>query len=128
MEALRLEADDSAAKVDELSTKVKALEQENMQKEQEITSLQHRNSVLEKEVEKLEGLHKDAKAAADESSHHGTQNEAHQRKIQVLEEEAEQTDKVLRETNEKYVLPMRWNNTRLTCNQAPTHRRQGWSL
>lgn len=107
MEALRLEADDSAAKVDELSTKVKALEQENMQKEQEITSLQHRNGVLEKEVEKLEGLHKDAKAAADESVHHGTQNEAHQRKIQVLEEEAEQTDKVLRETNEKYVMDLR---------------------
>ena len=67
MNALRIEADDSAAKVDELAAKVKTLEQENLSKEQEITSLQHKNQMLESEVEKLEGMHKDAKAAADES-------------------------------------------------------------
>jgi chromosome segregation ATPase len=58
MNALRAEADESAAKVEELSAKVRTLEQENLQKEQEITSLQHKNGVLEQEVEKLEGLHK----------------------------------------------------------------------
>lgn len=104
MNALRLEADDSAAKVEELSARVKTLEQENLQKEQEITSLQHKNGVLEQEVEKLETLHKDAKAAVDESAQHGSQNESLTRRLQLLEEEAEENDKNLRETNEKYVL------------------------
>lgn len=103
MNALRLEADESGAKVEELSSKVKSLEQENLQKEQEITSLQHKNSVLEQEVDKLENLHKDAKAAADESAQHGTTNETLQRRLQLLEEEAETNDKNLRETNEKCV-------------------------
>lgn len=103
MEALRVEADESSSKVDELQAKVKTLDQENLSKEQEITSLTHRNGVLEAEVEKLEKLHGDAKAAADESSQHGTQNESLTRKIQLLEDEAEANDKTLRETNEKYV-------------------------
>jgi tropomyosin len=103
MEALRVEADESAVKAEELAKKVKALEQENLAKEQEITSLQHKNGVLEQEVEKLEKLHGEAKNAADESAQHGTQNDALTRKLQLLEEEAEQNDKNLRETNEKYV-------------------------
>ena len=103
MTALRVEADESSAKNEELATKLKTLEQENLSKEQEITSLQHKNSVLETEVEKLEGLHKDAKSAADESAQHGTQNEGLQRRLQLLEEEAEENDKNLRETNEKCV-------------------------
>ena len=82
--------------------KVKSLEQENMAKEQEITSLTHRNQLLETEVEKLEGAHKESKAVADESSHHSSQNEALQRRLQLLEDEAEQADKNLRESNEKY--------------------------
>ena len=101
MNALRLEADESAAKVEELTTKVKQLEQENLAKEQEITSLSHKNTVLETELEKLEGGLKDAKAAADESAQHGSQNESLQRKLQVLEEEAEAADKKMKETTEK---------------------------
>ena len=103
MNALRVEADGSAAQVDELKAKVKTLEQENLQKEQEITSLQHKQSVLEQEVEKIEGLHTKAKADADQSAQHSTTSENLQRKVQVLEEELEQNDKNLRETNEKYV-------------------------
>lgn len=101
MAALRVEADENAAKVEEFKAKIKTLEQDNLTKEQEITSLTHKNKVLETEVEKLEGGIKDAKAAADESSQHGTQNENLQRKLQLLEEEAEEADKNLRETNEK---------------------------
>lgn len=103
MNALRIEADESAGKVEELSAKVKTLEQENLSKEQEITSLQHKNSMLEQEVEKLEKMHGEAKNAADESAQHGTQNDALTRKLQLLEEEAEENDKNLRETNEKCV-------------------------
>lgn len=116
MNALRLEADESAAKVEELQTKVKSLEQENLAKEQEITSLSHKNQLLETELEKLESGLKDAKAAADESSQHGTQNESLQRRLQLLEEEAEEADKNLRETNEKYVTPHA--RTRSTCRSS----------
>jgi tropomyosin len=105
MNALRIEADESAGKVEELSAKVKTLEQENLSKEQEITSLQHKNSMLEQEVEKLEKMHGEAKNAADESAQHGTQNDALTRKLQLLEEEAEENDKNLRETNDKSVSP-----------------------
>lgn len=105
MSALRLEADDAQAKVEELKTKVRTLEQENLAKEQEITSLNHRNQLLEGEVEKLELSVKEAKDAATQSAQHDTQNEALQRRLQLLEEEAEEADRNLRETNEKYASP-----------------------
>jgi len=103
LSALRIEADDANAKLEEAQSKVKSLEQENLQKEQEITSMKHKNSLLESEVEKLEKLHAEAKGAADESAQHGTQNESLTRKLQLLEEENEESEKQLRETNEKYV-------------------------
>lgn len=106
MEKLKMEAEETGAKNEELGSKVKTLEQENMSKEQEITSLTHRNQLLEAEVEKLEGQNKDAKSAADEHSHHSTENEALQRRLQLLEDEAEQADKSLKETNEKYDIVM----------------------
>lgn len=101
MNALRIEADEATSKNEDLQKQVKALEQENLQKEQEITSLQHKNGLLEAEVEKLEASVKDAKLLADEGSQHGTQNETLQRRLQLLEEEAEEADKNLRETNDK---------------------------
>ena len=101
MNALRLEADTANSKVEELQVKVKALEQENLQKEQELTSLQHKNNLLEAEVEKLEEGIKAAKAAAEEGTSSVSHNEALQRRLQLLEEEAEEADKNLRETNDK---------------------------
>lgn len=101
MNSLRLEADEASAKAEEFQTKVKTLEQENLSKEQEITSLQHKNGLLEAEVEKLETAIKDFKKAADEGQQHGTQNESLTRRLQLLEDEAEQADKTLREANEK---------------------------
>lgn len=103
MNSLRIEADEATAKVQELQDKVKALEQENLIKEQEVTSLQHKNGLLEAEVEKLESHNKEIKATAEESTQHGHQNETLQRRLQLLEEEAEEADKNLRETNDKYV-------------------------
>jgi tropomyosin, fungi type len=101
MQALRVEADEHQAKSEELQAKVKALEQENLAKEQEITSLTHRNQLLESEVEKLETGLKEAKEQAGQSAQHGQQNESLQRRLQLLEEEAEEADKTLRETNDK---------------------------
>jgi tropomyosin, fungi type len=101
MTALRTEADTLHAENTELKAKIKTLEQESLAKEQEITSLGHRNQVLEGQVDKLEGTHKDLKASADQSTTHSTNAENLQRKVQVLEEEAEKTDRDLREANEK---------------------------
>ena len=101
MNQLRVEVEESTATAEELKAKVKILEQDNLQKEQEITSLQHKNGLLESEVEKLETEIKNHKGAAEEGHQHGTQNEALQRRLQLLEEEAEEADKNLRETNDK---------------------------
>lgn len=136
MSALRLEADEAHEKNEELKARVKTLEQENLEKEQEITSLTHRNQLLEGEVEKLESSAKEAKDAASQSAQHDTQNEALQRRVQLLEEEAEEADRNLRETNEKYVplcSPLSFLGGAVKANyrtlpQAPPNRRQGWSL
>ena len=109
MQALRVEADEHQAKREELQARVKTLEQEALAKEQEITSLTHRNQLLEGEVEKLETGLKEAKDAAGQSAQHGQQNESLQRRMQLLEEEAEEADKTLRETNDKYEM------TRILC-------------
>jgi tropomyosin len=101
MNQLRIEADEASAKVEDLQKDVKSLDQQNLMKEQEITSLNHKNSVLEAEVEKLEAQVKEHKATAEEGSQHGTHNETLQRRLQLLEEEAEEADKNLRETNDK---------------------------
>jgi tropomyosin len=103
MNSLRIEADEANGKVQELQDRVKTLEAENLAKEQEVTSLQHKNGLLEAEVEKLESNNKEIKATAEESTQHGRQNETLQRRLQLLEEEAEEADKNLRETNDKYV-------------------------
>ena len=106
MNTLRLEAEDAQEKAEELKAKVRTMEQENLAKEQEITSLNHRNQLLEGEVEKMETTLKEAKDAANQSAQHDTQNEALQRRLQILEEEAEEADRNLRETNEKYALSL----------------------
>lgn len=131
MNNLRIEADEAHEKNEELNNKIRTLEQESLAKEQEITSLNHRNSLLEEEVEKLENSVKDAKDAAGASAQHDTQNEALQRRVQLLEEEAEENEKTLRETNEKYDLHL--NNlltSMLTLDffQAPPDRCQGRPL
>jgi tropomyosin, fungi type len=102
MQALRTEADQHQAKAHELQAKVKTLEQETLAKEQEITSLTHRNQLLEGQIDKLDTAAKEAKDAAGQVAQHGQQNETLQRKLQLLEEEAEEADKTLRETNDKY--------------------------
>ena len=104
MNQLRIEQQESEAKVEALSTKVKTLEQENLAKEQEITSLSHKNHVLETEMEKMEAGIADLKKEINNKGEHGTQNEALQRRLQILEEEAEEADKNIRETNDKYEL------------------------
>ena len=101
MEALRIEADDSAARAEEFKGKYAEAERDNMAKGQQITSLEHKLSVLEAEVEKLEAQVKTYKDEAGAGAAAGNQAESAQRKLQVLEEEAEASDKIIRELNEK---------------------------
>ena len=101
MNALRLEQETAVAKSEELAAKVKVLEQENLSKEQEITSLSHKNQLLETEVEKLEERVTGAKKELDSHTEASSQHDSLQRRLQLLEEEAEESDKNLRETNEK---------------------------
>lgn len=102
MAQLREEADQAVAQVEELSGKVKALEQENLTKDQEIRSLSHKNQLLEEEVDKLETSLSEAKAASAEGSAHSKTNENLTRKMQILEDEAEEAQKKLKSTNEAY--------------------------
>ena len=100
MAQLREEADQAVAQVEELTGKVKSLEQENLTKDQEIRSLSHKNQLLEVEVDKLETALSEAKAASAEGSAHSKTNENLTRKLQILEDEAEESQKKLKETNE----------------------------
>jgi tropomyosin, fungi type len=77
------------------------LELTNTSKDQEITSLTHRNELLEKKLEEHEEkLEKFKGLESDESGARG-EKESMERKIALLEEEAEQNDKNLKETTEK---------------------------
>ena len=62
----------------------------------------HRNGLLEAEVEKLEAGIKAAKDEASQGRDHSTHNESLQRRLQLLEDEAEEADRNMRETNDKY--------------------------
>lgn len=103
MAHLKEKEEEALAKVEELQVKVKALEQENLAKEQEITSLSHKNQLLEADVEKLETSNKELKVKVEATGQQSIQSEGLQRRLQLLEEEAEQADANIRETNEKYV-------------------------
>lgn len=103
MNALRMETDQAHTKNEELAARVKLLEQENLTKEQDIVSLTHQNTLLTKDLEKTEKTLAEAKSAADTGAAHGSEVDSLNRKLQLLEEEAEEADKNLRETNEKQV-------------------------
>ena len=99
--ALRGETETAHEKIDELSSKVKSLDLSNTSKDQEITSLTHRNELLEKKLEEYEEkLDKFKGLENDESGARG-ERESLLRKVALLEEEAEQNDKNLKETTEK---------------------------
>jgi tropomyosin, fungi type len=75
-----------------------------LQKEQEISSLNHRLSVTDASLEKAEAKLTETKLAATEGEQSKTTNEGLLRKIQMLEEELDATEKNVKETVEKYVL------------------------
>lgn len=91
-------------RAEEAEAKNKKLEQEIYTRDQEITSLQHKLSVLDESLEKAEAKLADAKAATEEGETSKMTAENLTRKIQLLEEELDTAEKNVKETVEKYVL------------------------
>lgn len=103
MNSLRVEADNAVTRAEEAEAKNKKYEQALLEKDQEITSLQHRLGVLDAELEKAEAKVADSKAAQMEGEHSKMTSEGLTRKIQLLEEELDAAEKNVKETVEKCV-------------------------
>lgn len=101
LNSLRVEADAASERADELAAKNKQLEQELLTKDQEIASLQHKLSVAEADLDKLEGKVHEHKTAREEHESNATNSESLQRKVDVLEGELDTAEKNLRETTDK---------------------------
>ncbi|KAH9989879.1 tropomyosin, partial [Russula vinacea] len=74
---------------------------ELLQKEQEITSLNHRLNVYEQDLDKSESKLAEAKASLSDAESGKTTNEGLMRKVQLLEDELDTAEKNLKETVEK---------------------------
>jgi tropomyosin, fungi type len=85
------------------------------QKDQEIQSLTHRNDLHEKSLEEHEAKLATYKGLENDESGARGERDSLQRKIALLEEEAEQNDKNLKETTEKYEAPPQTPITSFCC-------------
>lgn len=101
MNQLRTEADNAVVRAEEAEAKNKKYEQLLLEKDQEITSLQHRLHLLDEELEKAEASLKESKLARDEGEKAKGENETSARKIQLLEGELDKAEKMLKDTVEK---------------------------
>ena len=99
--ALRQEADNAVERAEHAEGQNKKYEQELLQKDQEITSLNHRIGVLDEELEKAEAKLKETKVAAMEGEHSKSTSDSLLRKVQLLEEELDAAEKNVKETVEK---------------------------
>ena len=103
MAQLRQEADHAVERAEAAEAKNKKLEQELLNKEQDIQSLNHRLTTAEAELDKAEGELKEAKSARAEHESSKEANDSSQRKIQLLEEVLDNAEKNLKETVERCV-------------------------
>jgi len=99
--SLREEADHAVTRAEEAEGKNKKYELELLAKDQEIQSLQHKLGLLEAELDKAEAKLGDLKHAAEDSEAGKSSNEALNRKVQLLEEELDASEKNVKETVEK---------------------------
>ena len=101
LSALRGEADAAVERAEAAEAKCKKLELELLAKEQEITSLQHKNTILETDLEKYEGELSVAKKANEAGGNTQVTMENLTRKCQLLEDELDAAEKNVKETVEK---------------------------
>ncbi|KAJ2914659.1 hypothetical protein MD484_g5762, partial [Candolleomyces efflorescens] len=101
LEALRIEADNNAERADAAEVKVKALEQAVLSKDQEIASLTHKLAMADEDNDKKDGQLNELKRGNldGESSRQSADNLT--RKVQILEDELDQSEKNLKEAVEK---------------------------
>ncbi len=91
------------ARAEEAEAKNKKLEQVVLEKEQEITSLQHKLGILEADLEKTEAKLSETKASAQDAESSKSSNDALVRKVQLLEEELDAAEKNSKDVVEKCV-------------------------
>ncbi|KAJ9124349.1 hypothetical protein QFC22_001149 [Naganishia vaughanmartiniae] len=101
MNQMSVRAEDAEKRAEEAEETIKTLKQDLLQKEQLITSLEHRLKTAEDESEKHETALKDLKTRAEEGEGHRTNHENLTRKVQMLEEELERNEKELKDATEK---------------------------
>ncbi len=104
MNNLRIEADNAVTRAEEAEAKNKKYEQALLEKDQEITSLQHKLALLDADLEKAEGKAQEYKLAQEEGEHSKSTNDSLVRKIQLLEEELDVAEKNVKDTVEKWVV------------------------
>lgn len=94
------------ARAEEAEAENKKLSQQLLEREQEITSLQHKLAVSDESIEKYEATLTQSKAAALDAESSKTTNDGLQRKVQLLEEELDAAEKHSKEVVEKCVAVM----------------------
>lgn len=109
---LRAEAEAAVERAEAAEAKNKQLELTLLQRDQDITSLNHRLALSDEQLEKAEGKLADAKHAHEEGDTAKSTAENLTRKIQILEEELDNAEKNLKETVEKYVVPCSLSSSR----------------
>lgn len=103
MNALRTEADNAIVRAEGAEAKNKQYEQQLLEKEQSITSLNVQIARLDSELQATEDKLAQAKTAQEDSEHSKTTNDGLSRKIVLLEEELDAAEKNAKETTEKCV-------------------------
>jgi tropomyosin, fungi type len=103
MASLRAEADNAIVRAEEAEAKNKKLEQLLLEKDQEITSLNHRLGVLDGELEKAETKITEYKQSSADGESSKQTSENLTRKVQLLEDELDNAEKNNKETIEKSV-------------------------
>lgn len=104
MNQLRFEADNAVTRAEDAEAKNKKYDQLILEKDQEITSMTHKISVLEAELDKVDAKLAEAKASQEEGESLKSTNENLTRKIALLEEELDAAEKNVKETMEKYAV------------------------
>jgi tropomyosin len=101
MNSIRAEAEAANEKCDLALRKVKELEDKNMNYEHDIISLTNQNKHLEHDLELAQEKIIQLKTIEEDEDDLKKENDAAQRKITLLEEELENSEKLYREATQK---------------------------
>ncbi|PVU90026.1 hypothetical protein BB561_005053 [Smittium simulii] len=99
--SIRLEAEAASTRADAAETALKQLSDQQVEREQEIISLQNKVTMLEEDLERKEERITEAKQLVAESETSKTAGDALSRRINMLEEKLEETERELQQTKEQ---------------------------